>query len=653
MDGIDVCRRLRAGSAVPIIVVTARCRGGRPGAAAWSWAPTTMWSSRSGSASWWPASGPCTRRARPARGAAEGRQRLGRLEIDRRAPAGPPGRGRGRRSRPRSSTCSPCSPRTRARCSRREQILAQVWDAALVRARPRPSTCTWPRCARSWATPAGSRPCAASASGWSPSHDPAAAASYLSITAFVLLTVSPPRAHLRRRRTRPAGRRRGAGRHRGRHRGRGRPRGRRHQRARPGRGRLPGRTGGRVVVVDRHGVTWPTPTPPAPGRRDLSTRPEIAAALAASTPTGTRVLGDPRRRPSLCGRAGRLRRRVHGAVRITYPTADGRRPRAPGLAGPGRGRRGGARSSWPLVGFALARCDHPAGAPTGAGDHGRWPRGRPGGPRAGPTGPPELRRLAAAFNDMADQAGRLLDAQRAVRGRRLPPAAHPADRAAAAAGEPRPTTRRPAASPSCRPRSPRPTGWPGWSTACSPWPAPTPAPPPPVPSTSPTWSPTGSTRGAPAAEQPASRLTAEPGRGTPRSGRARCARAGAGQPARNALAASPAGRDGAGRAGRREPRGFGRGARHRPGAGDARRAAGAGLRPVLARPGATSAGFGLGLAIVRRLVEASGGTAELRPAPSGRGLRALVRLRATAGTPGENPLPASNLRPASAFPGRS
>ncbi len=70
-------------------------------------------------------------------------------------------------------------------------------------------------------------------------------------------------------------------------------------------------------------------------------------------------------------------------------------------------------------------------------------------------------------------------------------------------------------------------------------------------------------------------------------------------------------------------------------------------------PGATGSGFGLGLAIARRLAAAGGGTVELRPAPSGRGLRATVRLRAAAGSRGADSLPASNLRPVSAFPGRS
>ena len=60
------------------------------------------------------------------------------------------------------------------------------------------------------------------------------------------------------------------------------------------------RTGGRVVVVDRQGVTVADSDPPAPGRRDLSTRPEIAAALRGPHTAGSRsstTLGSHRLEP--------------------------------------------------------------------------------------------------------------------------------------------------------------------------------------------------------------------------------------------------------------------------------------------------------------------------------------------------------------------
>jgi DNA-binding response OmpR family regulator len=82
MDGIDVCRRLRAGSAVPIIVVTARSEVDRVlglelGADDYVVKPFGFRELVARIRA-------VTRRARPAAGPVEGPQRLGRLELDRR-----------------------------------------------------------------------------------------------------------------------------------------------------------------------------------------------------------------------------------------------------------------------------------------------------------------------------------------------------------------------------------------------------------------------------------------------------------------------------------------------------------------------------------------------------------------------------------------
>ena len=75
-------------------------------------------------------------------------------------------RARCSRSRRRSSICSGSSPRSRARSARRRRSSRRCGTRTGT-GRPRPSTCTSPRCARSSATPRGSRLCAASGSGWS------------------------------------------------------------------------------------------------------------------------------------------------------------------------------------------------------------------------------------------------------------------------------------------------------------------------------------------------------------------------------------------------------------------------------------------------------------------------------------------------------
>jgi signal transduction histidine kinase len=171
------------------------------------------------------------------------------------------------------------------------------------------------------------------------------------------------------------------------------------------------RTSGRVVIVDRQGVTVADSDPPAPGRRDLSTRPEIAAALRGQHTAGSRssaTLGGAFLYVSVPVAS---QGRVYGAVRITYPTAtvDARVRRVwLALAGVAVVVLGVVA----LVGFALARSttrpmralEEATTAVAGGQLEARAPTGR---------GPPEVRRLAAAFNDMAARLGRLLDSQRA------------------------------------------------------------------------------------------------------------------------------------------------------------------------------------------------------------------------------------------------
>jgi len=82
------------------------------------------------------------------------------------------------------------------------------------------------------------------------------------------------------------------------------------------------RTGGRVVIVDNLGISVADSDPPAPGRRDFSTRTELATALSGRVATGTRYSQTLDQRllyvavPVASGGV------VHGAVRITYPTTE-------------------------------------------------------------------------------------------------------------------------------------------------------------------------------------------------------------------------------------------------------------------------------------------------------------------------------------------
>jgi signal transduction histidine kinase len=171
------------------------------------------------------------------------------------------------------------------------------------------------------------------------------------------------------------------------------------------------RTGGRVVVVDRRGVTVADSDAPAPGRRDLSTRPEIAAALRGEHATGSRSSATLGSAFLYVAVPVASQGRVYGAVRITYPTStvDARVRRVwLALAGVAALVLGVVA----LVGLALARSttgplralEQATTAVAGGQLEARAPTDQ---------GPPEVRRLAGAFNDMAARLGRLLEAQRA------------------------------------------------------------------------------------------------------------------------------------------------------------------------------------------------------------------------------------------------
>lgn len=80
-------------------------------------------------------------------------------------------------------------------------------------------------------------------------------------------------------------------------------------------------TGGRIVIVNRRGRSVADSQPTTPGERNFTTRPEIAAALHGRTVSGIRTSETLHRRllyvavPVASGGV------VHGAIRITYPTA--------------------------------------------------------------------------------------------------------------------------------------------------------------------------------------------------------------------------------------------------------------------------------------------------------------------------------------------
>ena len=172
-------------------------------------------------------------------------------------------------------------------------------------------------------------------------------------------------------------------------------------------------TDARVVIVDADGDTvYDSGDPEAVDLgRDFSTRPEVADALTGVRTTGTRfseTLGLELRYVAVPVASGGV---VHGAVRITYPTAS---------------LRAQVLRTWLLfgatgvavllavvpVGLAVARwVTRPTRALTERID--RLAEGDLT-VRADPSsGPPEVRDLAAGFNAMADRLGTVVADQRA------------------------------------------------------------------------------------------------------------------------------------------------------------------------------------------------------------------------------------------------
>ena len=171
------------------------------------------------------------------------------------------------------------------------------------------------------------------------------------------------------------------------------------------------RTGARVAVTDSAGTVIADTDPPAPGDRTLRTRPEIAAALDGTVATGSRysaTLGTQLLYVAVPVAAGGT---VYGTVRVTYPASEVSE---------------GANKYWlllaavgvitllavALVGWLIARwVQRPLGRleetadAVGAGDlSARAPEDE---------GPPEVRALAHRFNAMVAQVDALVGSQEA------------------------------------------------------------------------------------------------------------------------------------------------------------------------------------------------------------------------------------------------
>jgi len=167
-------------------------------------------------------------------------------------------------------------------------------------------------------------------------------------------------------------------------------------------------SGGRVVIVNLKGVAIIDTDPPTGGPRTFATRPEIVAALHGNVSTGTRYSKTLHRNLLYVAVPASSGSRVTGAVRITYATSQvDARIRRYWLMLLAIG--GIVLAAAALVGLRFARwVSAPLGhlenvaAAAGAGDL---------GVRADETGPPEVRSLAATFNHMIGELEQLVRSQ--------------------------------------------------------------------------------------------------------------------------------------------------------------------------------------------------------------------------------------------------
>ncbi len=442
IDGYDVCRGCAPARTCRSSWSPPRARRSTASSASSS-APTTTSSSRSASASWSRASAP-SRAARARRGDAEAPLRVGALEVDP-APAARASTARELALTRRSSTCSRCSPRPGAVVSR-ERILEEVWQTTLVRPdeddrRPRGVAAQEARRSRLDRDRARRR------------LPPPRSVSRRLLAQLRSLDALRAR---RRSRSRSGSRTRATS-----------ARARRQGRARRGRARL---------ASPRTRSSAPrelSPRRPAAARAHATARRPVAASSSstrAASPIARHEPARRRRRELLLAardrrRAARSRRRrasatrarseptcstspcrsrrrqVHGAVRITYPTSalDARVHRYWLMLA--------AIGAIVLAVATLARADAGALDHAAASATSRRPRLRPGTgdlsarapDRRGPARGARARARVQRDRGQARAAARL---PAGVRRRRLPPAAHAADGAAAPAREPRARRRR-------------------------------------------------------------------------------------------------------------------------------------------------------------------------------------------------------------------